>query len=347
MAEPAAHGRRTRVPLWGAGAALMLLFSLLLTGCSPAEASCDFFAMDTVMHFSASGSHAEQGLADAQAEVDRLNQLFSISVSGSDIARLNQSGSATVSPETSALLTRAHELSAQTDGAFDITIYPVVQLWGFYSGDQHVPAKEELSSALQLIGQDRYEINDTSVALQTGTQLDLGAIAKGYASYRAAKVMQDAGVQSANLSLGGNIHVVGTKPDGSDWTVAIADPTDTNTYAGTLQVQDTAVVTSGGYQRFFTENGKVYHHIIDPKTGYPADSGLLSVTIISQDDVLADALSTALFVMGEEEATAFWQNTELDFEMVLITEDNRILCSEGIRSVFTPAGDHQTEVIHR
>lgn len=321
------------------------LCPLFLTGCSSNEASRDFFSMDTVMHLSAFGDQAEQALADAESEINRLDHLFSISISDSDIARLNYSGHAAISDETRQLLERSYELSMKTDGAFDITIYPLSKLWGFYSGKLHIPTESELSSALQHVGAEHYQLNHNSVTLESGTQLDLGAIAKGYASAQTAKLIQDAGVHSANLSLGGNVHVVGTKPDGSDWTVAIADPADTARYAGTLKVRDTAVVTSGGYQRFFKENETIYHHILNPKTGYPAENTLLSVTVVSGDDVLADALSTALFVMGEDGAISFWNTSDLDFEMILITKDGKALCSEGLESSFTPAADHKIEVI--
>ena len=326
---------------------LVSLLLLPLTGCASQEVTRECFAMDTVMNLSAYGDHAEAALADVETELYRLDRLFSISSSTGDIAQLNRTGSATVSAETSQLLERALTLCQDTDGALDITLYPVSQLWGFYSGDFQVPTSSQIQTALQTVGWKHCHLDGTSVTLDKGTQLDLGAIAKGYASYRAAKLLADAGVTSANLSLGGNVHVVGTKPDGSNWKVAITDPNDTSSYAGVLQVQDTAVVTSGGYQRNFEKNGKVYHHILDPATGAPARSGLLSATVISQDDVLADALSTALFVMGPDKATAYWQDSKDAFEMVLITEDNRILCSEGISDSFTPTGKYTMEVISR
>ena len=328
--------------------ALVSLLLLPLTGCGASqEVTRECFAMDTVMTLSAYGDHAEEALTDVETELYRLDRLFSISSSAGDIARLNRSGSATVSDETSKLLKRALTLCQETDGALDVTLYPLSQLWGFYSGDFQVPTSAQRQTALQTVGWQHCHLDGTSVTLDKGTQLDLGAIAKGYASYRAAQLLTDAGVTSANLSLGGNVHVLGTKPDGSNWKVAIADPNDTSSYAGILQVQDTAVVTSGGYQRFFEQNGKVYHHILDPSTGAPAQSGLLSATVISQDDVLADALSTALFVMGPDKATTYWQTSNESFEMVLITEDNRILCSEGIADAFTPADQYTMEVISR
>ena len=149
------------------------------------------------------------------------------------------------------------------------------------------------------------------------------------------------GVTSAVISLGGNVQTLGLRPDGSDWTVAVQDPADTSTYLGTITVGETAVVTSGSYQRYFEENGVVYHHIIDPATGYPADSGLTSVTVVADCDLdevdggpgvgtMCDALSTALFVMGEEKALDFWRSGAYDFDLVLVTEDGRVVVTDGI-----------------
>lgn len=333
------------LPLIMTLSALFLAFPL--SSCGTQTVSRECFAMDTVMTLSATGAYAEQALNDAEQELYRLDRLFSISSAAGDIAQLNHSSSASVSDETGQLLTRALSFSEQTDGAFDITIYPVAQLWGFYFGEFQVPSASTLQSALKNVSWKRCHLEGNSVTLEEGTQLDLGAIAKGYASARVAQLIQNAGVSSANLSLGGNIHVVGSKPDGSDWKVAIADPEAPSDYAGILQVQDTAVVTSGGYQRYFTENGTTYHHILDPKTGYPARSGLRSVTVISQDDVLADALSTALFVMGPEKAAAYWRQAEEAFEVIFLTDSHTILCSEGIADRFTPADRYTMEVIHR
>ena len=324
-----------------------LFLAFFLSSCGTQTVSRECFAMDTVMTLSASGDQAEQALTEAEAELYRLDHLFSISSATGDIAHLNQTGSASVSAETAQLLTRALAFSQQTNGAFDITIYPVAQLWGFYSGQFQVPSADALQAALKHVGWQHCQLEGNSVTLEEGTQLDLGAIAKGYASARVAQIIQAAGVSSANLSLGGNVHVIGRKPDSSDWKVAIADPDDPSDYAGILQVQDTAVVTSGGYQRYFEENGTTYHHILDPKTGYPARSGFRSVTVISQDDVLADALSTALFVMGPEKASAYWCQATEAFEVVFLTDSHNILCSEGIADQFTPTDRYTMEVIHR
>ena len=166
-----------------------------------------------------------------------------------------------------------------------------------------------------------------------GMAVDLGGIAKGYASDKVAELLKEKGVASAIVSLGGNVYGVGTKPDGEKWEVALANPLDANDYCGLISIENQAVVTSGGYQRYFEENGKKYHHIIDPATGYPAESGLLSVTIISDSGTEADVLSTALYVMGLEKALAFWQEHG-GFEAIFVTEAGEVIATEGADACF-------------
>ena len=142
----------------------------------------------------------------------------------------------------------------------------------------------------------------TRVKLGKNMKIDLGGIAKGYTSSRVMQIFKDCGVTSGLVSLGGNVQALGTKTDGTDWQIAIENPDKSSDYIGVVSVKDKAVITSGGYERYFEKNGKTYHHILDPKTGYPAESGLKSVTIVSDNGTLADALSTSLFVMGKEDA---------------------------------------------
>lgn len=149
--------------------------------------------------------------------------------------------------------------------------------------------------------------------------------------------MKEEGVESALIWLGGNISAIGNKPDGNPWKIAVENPLDTNDYVGLLEVSDCSVITSGGYQRYFDQDGKRYHHIIDPATGYPSDSGLLSVTIISENGTKADALSTALFVMGYERAVELWRQSD-DFEVIFVTEDGKVIATEGIADQFTFEG---------
>ena len=182
------------------------------------------------------------------------------------------------------------------------------------------------------MGYENIKMNGNKITLSQGMSIDLGGIAKGYTGDCVMEAMTEYGVESALINLGGNVQTLGTKPDGSMWKIAIQDPESDGTI-GTLSVSDAAVITSGGYQRYFEENGTKYHHIINPKTGYPADSGLLSVTIVSDKGITGDGLSTALFVMGTSDAIAFWQEYG-DFEAVLITKDD-IYITSGLENAFT------------
>lgn len=312
---------------------LLLIFCLpllLLTGCAAAGSSREFFAMDTVMQATAYGSGADDALQAAEEDIYRLEQLFSCQAPEAELARCNRAGQLTVSAETAALVQTALDLSEATGGAYDPTLYTLSLAWGFSGGAYRVPDAEELRSLLAVTGASRVSVNGCRVTLQLGTQLDLGGIAKGYAAGQLRKLLTDAGIRSAIVSLGGNIAAVGTKPDGSDWQVGLQDPENPDTYFGILSVRDACVVTSGGYQRYFEQDGVRYHHILDPKTGCPAESGLLSVSVVSEDDTLADALSTALFVMGFDEGQALWRSGTLPFEAVWMLQDGSVYLTPGL-----------------
>ena len=165
--------------------------------------------------------------------------------------------------------------------------------------------------------------------------IDFGGIAKGYTSSRLMEIFREYNVSSAMVSLGGNVQVLGTKTDGSDWRVAVQNPDGTDDYLGILAIKDKAVITSGGYERYFEEDGKTYHHIMDNETGKPADSDLISVTIISKDGMLADGLSTALFVMGKEDALNYWREHREEFDAILVTKDGEITVTQGIADSFS------------
>lgn len=283
--------------------------------------------MDTLMHVKIWGSDAA---ADAvQQEVYRLEKLLSVTENSSDVALLNCGGYKHIADETNELLHSALAISARTDGAFDPTVYPLVRLWGFTESTQRVPSQDELQAALSHIGIENVDAQDGFAELKNGAQLDFGGIAKGYAAERCSSILQASGVEAALLALGGNVQTVGSKPDGTPWAIGIADPAQPEQSLATLRFTGPlALVTSGGYQRYFEKDGVRYHHILDPKTGMPAQSGLASVTVLAQSGTLADALSTALFVMGLDEATKFWRASD-DFEAVFITDDGEIYATAG------------------
>lgn len=228
-----------------------------------------------------------------------------------------------------------------TDGAFDITVLPLMKLWGFYNRNYTVPDETSIANTIKLIGYEKIRLEDNMLYMQEGTQIDLGAVSKGFAGQKAAQLLMDLGVDSGMLSLGGNMQVFGLNSYDSVWNIAIQDPYDESAYVGIIHNTDCSIITSGSYQRYFEENDKIYHHIIDPHTGYPAESGLVSVTIIADDGTYADALSTGLFVTGLDKAVEIWKEYR-DFEAVFITENNTIYITEGLIDKFTSSSEAYT-----
>ena len=326
---------------------LSLLAALALPGCGgQKEAKLELFAMDTYMSFTAYGERAEEALAEAGRTMGELERLLSRTREGSEVWTLNHEGAAVLSRDTMDVMEQAVLYTQETGGAFDMTIAPLVELWGITTDAPRVPAREEIDALLPLVGSEHitFSVSDPALssfdtaALDPSCAVDLGGIAKGYAADRLSAILEEYGVASAAASLGGNVYVRGTRPDGSPWRVAIQDPLGSG-HIGTLSLTDAFAVTSGGYQRYFTaEDGTVYQHILDPATGCPARSDLLSVTVVCADGARADAYSTALYVMGEAGAIAFWeahQDGRETFEMVWITADRRLVCTPGLAESFT------------
>lgn len=306
---------------------LLILIGFMLMGCDGEMYAKEktIFAMDTVMNLKAYGTNADMALEEAQEEIYRLDSMLD---RGDGEIALSENKKH-LSDETVRIITTALEVSRKTDGMFDITVAPVMDLWGFYTKEYRVPQKEEIAYALKRVGYEKISLNSNVLTTEEGVCLDFGGIAKGYTSMHIKEIFNKYGIESGLVSLGGNVEAIGKKPDGNQWKVAIQSPSSDAEYAGIVNVSDKAVITSGDYQRFFEENGEKYHHIIDPATGYPAKSGLSSVTVISDNSTEADALSTALFVMGRERAEKYWRRNG-GFDMVLITDDNEIYITEGV-----------------
>ena len=328
----------------------LLLSALLFSGCGKApspqasaapdpeasERSTVYVdSMDTFIELSAFGVHRNAALQAAKEEILRLNDLLSIGVESSEISSVNRDGSGTVSPDTAAMIREALTLYEETDGAFDLTVYPLMELWGFVSKEYHVPTEEELAETMLRIGADRVRLDDESfhVTLDEGQAIDLGGIAKGFASQRLMDIFRENGVESAIVSLGGNMQCLGTKPDGSPWRIGVKDPFNPDFgLSAIVQIVDKAVITSGGYERYFVDEatGKTYRHIIDPATGYPAESGLSSVSIVTMDGMLGDGLSTALYIMGLEKSAEFWRAHKTQFDAILIDNDGNVYATAGL-----------------
>ena len=307
------------------------------------------FAMDTYMEFTAYGKNSEKAVDAAIEEVQKLDAMLSAENSKSEVYALNEQENLQATDDLAELILRGKEIYQETDGLFDDTIYPVMKLWGFPTGNYHVPTAAEVQKKLALVDENKVEIQTRDsdekgrdskekakfVTLGADQQIDFGGIAKGYTGQKLAELFQEYGVSSALVSLGGNIQAIGTKPDGSSWKVGIRDPKGgQQDYIGVLSVENQAVITSGGYERYFEEDGKTYIHIINPRTGYPADGDLLSVTIVSRDGTLADGMSTALYIMGYEKACQFWRQRREEFNVILVTDDGKIHISENLKENF-------------
>lgn len=340
---------------------ILLLVTLLLSGCAPSaprgetstpsedgathSATRELFAMDTYMTLTAYGSRAEEALDKCEEEIQRLDALWSVGSEDSETSRLNREGGGALSPETAVLVEQSLGLYESTEGAFDITIYPLMEAWGFTTGDFHVPDGETIATLLERVGAGALNYDGETLSLPEGVQVDFGGIAKGYTSQRIMEIFEEYGCTAGVVSLGGNAQTFRTKPDGSPWRVGIENPDSSvlsqTDYVGVLSIADRAVITSGGYERFFEENGQTYHHILDPKTGYPARSGLISVTIVCEDGSLADGLSTALFVMGKDRALDYWRSNREQFEAVLVEEDGSITVTPGLKKCFSSDAAYQ------
>ena len=295
------------------------------------ECTRQLFAMDTVMSFTAYGKNSEQAVDAAVKEVQRLDELLSTGNPDSEVSAINTKGSGTLSDDTKTILTEAMEIYRETDGLFDVTIYPLMQLWGFPTQEYHVPTESELQEALAKVDASQIVIEGDQVMLGTGQQMDLGGIAKGYTSARIMEIYREYGITSGMVSLGGNVQTLGTRPDGKDWNIGIQNPDgQQGSLLAALPVENKAVITSGGYERYFEEDGNTYIHILNPKTGCPADSGLVSVSIISENGMLADALSTSLYLMGEEKAAEYWRTHADAFDMILEDKDGTLYVTEGL-----------------
>lgn len=309
---------------------------------SSQEYTSDVFAMDTYMTLTAYGENAQEAVEAGIAEIQRLDDLLSTGKDTSEVAQINANGGGVLSEDTDYLVKRALDIYQSTNGAFDISIYPVMQLWGFTTGNFAVPSESDLAAKLALVDAGKIILSEengqTSISLPEGMEIDLGGIAKGYTSGRVMDVMKSYGIKSAVINLGGNAHVLGNKTDGSQWKVGIQDPEDENGYLGGVSVTDKAIITSGGYERYFVDKdtGVKYHHIIDPKTGYSANNGLISVTIVSADSTLADGLSTSLFVLGTEDAITYCEEhcAEDGFDAIMEDEDGKLYITDGIYDDF-------------
>jgi len=287
--------------------------------------------------------NAEQAFSKAKAELFRLENMLSRFVRDSEVSRINRfAGNActTVSSETYEVLSGAVRMSEISGGLFDITITPLLDLWD-YKHSSRVPEEAEIQKALAFVNFRDLILDSkekTAALRKKGQSIDLGGIGKGYAGDRCIQILRDNGISSAFVNIGGNVSTLGNKPDGSPWIVGIRHPRQENSLLGAVRVTGKAVVTSGDYERYFVDpDGNRRHHILNPVTGYPADSGLISVSVVCDSAVVADALSTAVFAGGIEKGPEYLAHFP-GAEAILVDRLQRVYITKGISESFMAAG---------
>lgn len=314
----------------------LLVFSSLSSCRAEVPQSASFFLMDTVITVTlyTDEATARPILAECRALLEELDELWSRTKSGSDVSRYNEgdTGMISMDPRTVELLEVALEVFEATDGAFDVTVAPFVTLWKVCEEAGRLPSETELSLARSQIGSERLSLRDGGAfKSDRNMMIDLGGIGKGAAISRLIAYIESVGIRGALVSFGSNVVAIGNKPDGKDFRIALKDPKNDGSYACTLTLSSGEILSvSGDYERFYEIGGEKYHHILDPNTGYPSDSGLSSVAVVCRDGALADALSTAMLVMGEERARAFYASGVYEFEAVFISDTGILSTTDGI-----------------
>lgn len=302
--------------------ALIMVFTQKKTPISRTEFMLDTICTVTLYDWSGNG---DKLVGDAFDLGSRYERMLSATVSGSDIYKINHSHGAPVevSPDTAQLISDSIEYGRISGGAFDITIYPVKQLWDFSGSSSTIPEKSQLDSAVRMVDYTKIKLDGNIVNLPDGMGIDLGAIAKGFTADRIAGYLRDSGVKSAIIDLGGNVMVIGSKPDGSNWRVGIQEPFGQSN-VDIIEISDKSAVTSGIYERYFEKDGMIYHHILGADDGMPCNSGLYSVTIIGASSQECDALSTLCMLLGYERGTEILENYP-SVRAVFVTDEKQLM----------------------
>lgn len=317
----------------------VLALSIMLAGCfaNNAPLEKESFVMGTVLSQKIYGKSAKEASLEVESKLRSLENDMTVRKPGGEIYNLNLNAgveSVKLGFDSLHVLREAVRYSQISEGAFNPVLGPLIELWGF-AEHPGVPGKREIDKLLDLADYRDIVIQEDWAKLRRkGQRVDLGGIVKGYAADVAVGIYRSYGIKSAFVNLGGNVAVIGDKPDGKPWIIGIQNPRDIHgRYIGTVPVKDASVVTSGDYQRYFEDDGKRYHHILDPRTGYPAQSGLISTTIVTESSIKADALSTAVFVMGLDKGMELVESI-YGVEAIFITNDYRVFVSEGLKGVF-------------
>lgn len=315
--------------------AVLTASALLLTGCSGAKSSTQTdqdltytdMLFDTVIKIQILDPADESILDGLKKLCEKYDTMFSTNNTDSELYKLNHANGQpfTVSSETANLIQEGIHYSELSGGAFDLTIEPVSALWDFKADKPTVPSSDAIAQAVSHVDYTKVDIQDNTVTLEDPEAgIDLGAIAKGYIADQVKTYLKKQGIKHAIINLGGNVDVIGTKPDGSKYNIGIQKPFDESGEAITsVQLKDQTVVTSGIYERYFKKNGKLYHHILDPRTGYPCENNLYSVSIITDSSTKADALSTTCFLLGYEKGMELIQSMD-GVKAIFITDDEKV-----------------------
>ena len=308
-----------------------MLTIFILSSCTADMSTRSVFVMDSVAKINVFPQNevATDAICDALYELDEVFSAYD-----GEVLVINENGGGEMSRRLAEIYDESVEYSAKTGGAFSPNLGAVIELWGV-GGRNYVPTEREIAKALIASDEANFIRDGEKIVLKNGARLNFGAIAKGYAADVIREILVLNEIESALVSLGGNVYVHGTKPDGSLWNVAIRDPKGSaNDWLGSLALSDRFVISSGDYERYFEKDGKKYHHIMDPKTGRPAESDLLSVSVVCENGAMGDALSTALYAMGRECALDFWRANE-GFGLVLVGRDGVVTVTEDIKDIFT------------
>lgn len=309
------------------------------------------YGMGTVIAHCVFGKHSEKSLHAAKAETTRLEKMLSVFIPDSEISRINEMAGikkVTISDETLNVLLQAGEYARCSNGSFDVTVGPLVKVWRVLERSGELPNQADILEALAHVDYKELvldNVNNTAMLKKPKQSIDLGGIGKGYAADQIVKVFKEFGITSACTDFGGNVALLGAKPDGSNWNVGIRHPRQEGSLIGIISVADKSVVTSGDYQRFFiAADGKRYHHIIDPKTGYPTEKGLISVTIVADSSLMADALSTAVFTTGLEGGIEILRAFP-GAESILVDINQSVYMTRGLIEHFQAAKDITVKII--
>ena len=313
---------------------ILLIFPFVLCGCRNLQkSSLSFQAMNTFVSVQTFGENSKNVNQKIKARLSELESLFSTTDSSSEIYKLNHSSEKSqVSSETYSLLSYSVKMAEIFNGHFNPALFPVIREWGFTTGNYHVPSQEKINFLLKKTDFLQIQFfDDNFVQLQDSMSVDFGSVAKGFASDEIVKILSENNILSALIDFGGNIIAFGEKPDSSFWRIGIKNPFGGEVSLA-VKVKNQMVITSGGYERFFTdENQKKYIHIFDGKTGFPVENEIESVTIICENGLYADTLSTALFIIGSENAVSFWRERK-DFQMIILQKDGSILYTSPLES---------------